>query len=101
MLRYFSRMLIFTLLLTSPLSFTGDKCPDFAPVFEVREVCAQLEATKTVFPRAVVTPQSAISVGTSPLSLPIAIAPDTTCDIHTHHSPHHDRAPPNTCRHIS
>ena len=37
MLKYFSRLLIFTLILTAPLSFTGDKCPDFKPASDLRE----------------------------------------------------------------
>lgn len=37
MLKYFSRILIFTLMLTAPLSFTGDTCPDFKPACELKE----------------------------------------------------------------
>ena len=37
MLQYFTRILIFTLILTAPLSFTGDKCPDFKPASDIRQ----------------------------------------------------------------
>lgn len=53
MLRYFSRILIFTLILTAPLSFTGDKCPDFRPDFQVKESLKSRPATVIVQRRSV------------------------------------------------
>ena len=47
MLKYFTRILIFTLILTAPLSFTGDKCPDFKPASEIRQ-CRQLSAAAII-----------------------------------------------------
>jgi|APHig6443717497_1056834.scaffolds.fasta_scaffold25733_2 hypothetical protein len=43
MLMLFARIVIFTMILTAPLSYTGDKCPDFRPDFrsqpQIQESC--------------------------------------------------------------
>ena len=36
MLRFLARIVIFTMILTAPLSYTGDKCPDFRPDFKTQ-----------------------------------------------------------------
>jgi len=36
MLMLFARIVIFTMILTAPLSYTGDKCPDFRPDFRTQ-----------------------------------------------------------------
>lgn len=38
MLKYFARILLITLTLTAPLSFTGDVCPDFKPACDTRSI---------------------------------------------------------------
>lgn len=48
MLIYFSRILILTLLLTAPLSFTGDSCPDFKPTCEIQEIRSKKAAIVVV-----------------------------------------------------
>ena len=54
MLKYFSRILIFTLILTAPLSFTGDKCPDFKPASDIRQ-SQQTSAAVVIVKRQYIT----------------------------------------------
>lgn len=53
MLKYFSRLLIFSLILTAPLSFTGDKCPDFKPASDLRQCQQKIAAAVIVNSRLV------------------------------------------------
>lgn len=96
MLRYFSRILIFTLILTAPLSFTGDKCPDFKPNCELKETLRNKAATVIVQQRTAI--QGHIQ------DKPLGFETTTVCltvysfrpSIRFSLSPLHERAPPLT-----
>jgi len=94
MISYFSHILIFTLVLTAPLSFCGENCPDFKPACEIR---AGLESKSIVYAaqisaaRAIVFPTlfSAIT-GNVPYYSFIPPPPRATLQ-----PPLYGRAPPN------
>lgn len=101
MLKYFSRILIFTLLLTAPLSFTGDKCPDFKPFCDIKQSQKQKPAAVIVQKRSVVVSchlTGLISLYTAPQApLPGVLLPTRSffCLLL------HERAPPVTTLAIS
>lgn len=94
MLKYFSRLLIFTLILTAPLSFTGDKCPDFKPASDLREYKSGGAAAVIVNRQIVITPSFIAAPFSSETSSPL------TPEFHSKPTnagiclPLHERAPP-------
>lgn len=92
--RYITRLLIFTLLLTAPLSYAGDVCPDFKPVSELREQCEE-RAAVAVAPKQSTVPPSApvsLSAGRRCISFPPPAASASSLDALK--LTLHDRAPP-------
>lgn len=95
MLRYFSRLLIFTLILTAPLSFTGDKCPDFKPASDLREYQSG-RAAAVIGARQIVTPPSfAAAPFSSENSSPLTPAFHFKLTNPSLSLPLHERAPPS------
>jgi hypothetical protein len=96
MLRYFSRILIFTLILTAPLSFCGDNCPDFRPAFEIKEICSDKTDAIVVQQRATASTPLPFSLHTHENSI-LALFAFLTKSSFTPDSfsvSLHDRAPP-------
>lgn len=95
MLKYFTRILIFTLVLTAPLSFTGDKCPDFKPASEIRQCQQRIAAAVVVSNRHVTTAyftaSTVIIEKESPLTPAFHFSPINACL----NLPLHERAPPS------
>jgi hypothetical protein len=94
MLRFFTRILIFTLMLTAPLSFTGDKCPDFKPASDLRQ-CQQGKAAIVIVKKQFVTTVRFTDTpytiaNDSPLTPAFHFTPISTCL----NLPLHERAPP-------
>lgn len=94
MLKYFSRILIFTLILTAPLSFTGDKCPDFKPASDLREFQPGRAAAVIATRKIVTTPSFSADPfrieKSSPLTPEFHFKP-TNASLSL---PLHERAPP-------
>lgn len=95
MLKYFTRILIFTLVLTAPLSFTGDKCPDFKPASDLRQCQQRIAAAVVVSNRQVTTARFADTPHIIEKERPLTPA------FHFHpinaslNLPLHERAPPS------
>lgn len=96
MLRYFSRILIFTLILTAPLSFTGDSCPDFKPNCELQRTTKLKSAAVVVQKRSATfthhAPTPLVFENTVTQHPPIQL----TFDLDANSSPLHERAPPSS-----
>ena len=94
MLKYFTRILIFTLILTAPLSFTGDKCPDFKPASDIRQSqqsrAAVVIVKKQYVTTACVTETPFIIENDSQLTPAFHFNPINSCLS----LPLHERAPP-------
>lgn len=95
MLKYFSRLLIFTLILTAPLSFTGDRCPDFKPACDLREYRSGRAA-------AVIGNRQQIGITPSFIAAPFGSESNSPLTLEFHFKPVnaslnlplHERAPP-------
>lgn len=90
--KYVYFIVIMALLLTAPLSFTGDKCPDFRPDVELQQTTPQ---TKTVAANTrklafVVAVISELPEAEKIPSISTAKFPSKT----VHQETIHDRAPP-------
>lgn len=94
MLKYFSRILIFTLILTAPLSFTGDKCPDFKPASDLREYQSGSAAAVIVNRKIVTTPSFTSAPFSCENSIPLPPAFHFNPTNAGLCLPFHERAPP-------
>jgi len=96
MLNHLSRILIFTLILTAPLSFTGEKCPDFKPVSEISQ-CQQGNTRIAIVKKQNFTTKYFTD---SPLAFEITVSPSpafTANPVNPRFNPTlHERAPPTT-----
>jgi hypothetical protein len=93
MLSFFTRIIIFTMIMTAPLSYMGDKCPDFRPDFrtqspveESRRVTVNQEraAQKILLPVVQFSPAPSVC---SPLDVPVPVCTSPLLTLH-------GRAPP-------
>ena len=93
MIRFLTQLVIFTMILTAPLSYTGDRCPDFRPDFEVQiringseQAIAVRSQSTAAHPAATAlpTPEHSVSPASPVVSLYVSADPHTL----------HDRAPP-------
>lgn len=93
MLRYIYRLLLLALVLTTPLSCCGDKCPDFTPVFEIQE-SYRSKATATVAQQGTTTQSYAIAF-LEPVQQNVPFPPSPSLPNSINLSPPlHERAPP-------
>lgn len=72
MLRLLARIVIFTMILTAPLSYTGDKCPDFRPDFRSQP---QVQESR----RVSINRATAVQTPLRPTTLPLTTS--TTCPV--------------------
>lgn len=97
MLYYLSRILIFTLILTAPLSFAGDNCPDFKPNCEIKELLRNKAASVIVQQRSAT---SLISKQDASHPIEKTLDQDSSYPFHPTTAsllcPLHERAPPLT-----
>ena len=100
MLRLLARIVIFTMILTAPLSYTGDKCPDFRPDFRSQPQIQESRRVAINRATAVQTPpqppvQSIIASITCPVLLPAVQFKSVPL------LPLHGRAPPQHTSRVS
>ena len=94
MLRFFCRILMFTLILTAPLSFTGEVCPDFKPACSIEEGRGSKAASVIAHRRIVTAGPDVLAAVTveNTATFPVTAVFVPACCFHN--VPLHERAPP-------
>ncbi|MGB4599153.1 MAG: hypothetical protein WBI04_04165 [Trichlorobacter sp.] len=93
MSRFLTQLVIFTMILTAPLSYTGDRCPDFRPDFEVQVRINASEQATAVRSQSIASHPAATALP-SPERSVLLPSPVVSLYVSAHLHTLHDRAPP-------
>jgi len=92
MRKYYCFIVILALILTAPLSFTGDKCPDFKPDVEIQQVTTIKKNIPTNIRKLAVAIAAVMEL--SEPAAPVQTHSLKTVITSTETTIFHDRAPP-------